>query len=112
LNSIDRFGVTRTSGCSTKPSTLITGKEFNITVAPPFIMPVLAAFRVLIRDGKWIMPKEEMWEKYGVMLVERLWETYKNEGRSSAASFARSKSTWNTLTNLIAMQFVQISSSN
>ena len=100
--------ISKVSGCSTKSSTLITGRTFNLTVAPPFIMPVLAAFRLLIKDGKWIAPKEELWEKYGVMLVERLWDTYKTEGRSSAASFARSKSTWSTLTNLIAMQFVQI----
>jgi hypothetical protein len=103
--------VSKVSGCSTKSSTLITGRSFNLTVAPPFTMPILAAFRVLIKDGQWIAPKEELWETYGEILVRRLWETYKTEGRSSAASFARSKSTWNTLTNLIAMQFVQISSS-
>ncbi|MBW4490427.1 MAG: AIPR family protein [Trichocoleus desertorum ATA4-8-CV12] len=100
--------ISRVSGCSKKPSTLITGRIFNLTVAPPFVMPVLAAFRVLIKDGQWIKPVDELWEQYGMMLVDRLWETYKVEGRASAASFGRSKSTWNTLTNLIAMQFVQI----
>lgn len=100
--------ISRVSGCSKKPSTLITGRTFNLTVAPPFVMPVLAAFRVLIKDGQWIKPVDELWEQYGMMLVDRLWETYKVEGRASAASFGRSKSTWNTLTNLIAMQFVQI----
>ena len=43
--------VSKVSECSAKQSTLITGRSFNITVAPPFIMPVLAAFRVLIQDG-------------------------------------------------------------
>jgi AIPR protein len=100
--------ISKVSGCSNQPSTLITGKTFNLTVAPPFVMPVLAAFRLLLKDGQWIKPVEELWEEYGMMLVERLWETYKVEGRSSAASFGRSKSTWNTLTNVIAMQFVQI----
>jgi hypothetical protein len=100
--------ITKVSGCSNKPSTLITGRTFKLTVAPPFIMPVLAAFRLLIKDGQWIDSKEQLWEKYGPMLVERMWDTYKNEGRSSAASFGRSKSTWNTLTNMIAMQFIQI----
>jgi AIPR protein len=100
--------ISKVSGCSKEPSTLITGRTFNLTVAPPFVMPVLAAFRLLIKDGQWIRPVEELWEQYGMMLVERLWETYKVEGRSSAASFGRSKSTWNTLTNTIAMQFVQI----
>jgi hypothetical protein len=100
--------ISKVSGCSNQPSTLITGRTFNLTVAPPFVMPVLAAFRLLIKDGQWISPVEELWEQYGMMLVERLWDTYKAEGRSSAASFGRSKSTWNTLTNTIAMQFVQI----
>jgi AIPR protein len=100
--------ITKVSGCSNQPSTLITGRTFNLTVAPPFVMPVLAAFRLLIKDGQWIKPVEELWEEYGMMLVDRLWDTYKIEGRSSAASFGRSKSTWNTLTNIIAMQFVQI----
>jgi hypothetical protein len=101
--------ITKVSGCSAESSTLITGRTFtNLTVAPPFVMPVLAAFRLLIKDGQWISPVEELWEQYGMMLVDRLWETYKVEGRSSAASFGRSKSTWNTLTNTIAMQFVQI----
>ena len=112
LNGLSSNGkkivITKVSGCSTQQSTLITGRTFNLTVAPPFVMPVLAAFRLLIKDGKWIKPVEELWEQYGVILVERLWDTYKNEGRSSAASFGRSKSTWNTLTNTIAMQFVQI----
>lgn len=100
--------ISKVSGCSNQPSTLITGRTFNLTVAPPFVMPVLAAFRLLIKDGQWISSLEELWEQYGTMLVERLWDTYKVEGRSSAASFGRSKSTWNTLTNTIAMQFVQI----
>jgi len=100
--------ISKVSGCSNKPCTLITGKEYSLTVAPPFVLPIIAAFRLLIKDGKWIKPKEELWELYGPLLVEKLWDTYKNEGRSSAASFGRSKSTWNTLTNMIAMQFVQI----
>lgn len=100
--------ISKVSGCSNQPSTLITGRTFKLTVAPPFVMPVLAAFRLLIKDGQWISPVEKLWDKYGMMLVDRLWDTYKVEGRSSAASFGRSKSTWNTLTNIIAMQFVQI----
>ena len=100
--------ISKVSGCNNQPSTLITGRTFNLTVAPSFVMPVLAAFRLLIKDGKWISPVEKLWEQYGMMLIERLWDTYKAEGRSSAASFGRSKSTWTTLTNTIAMQFVQI----
>jgi hypothetical protein len=113
LNGLSSNGkkivITKVSGCSNQPSTLITGRTFKkLTVAPPFVMPVLAAFRLLIKDGQWIKPVEKLWDEYGMMLVERLWDTYKIEGRASAASFGRSKSTWNTLTNTIAMQFVQI----
>lgn len=100
--------ISKVSGCSNKPSQLITGRTYNLTVAPPFIMPVLAALRIVIKDGKWIQDKEELWEEYGLMLVDRLWESYKAEGRSSAAMFGRSKSTWSTLTNAIAMQFIKI----
>ena len=100
--------ISKVSGCSNKPCQLITGRKYNLTVAPPFVMPVLAAFRIVIKDGEWIEPKEDLWEKYGLMLVSRLWESYKTEGRSSAAVFGRSKSTWSTLTNAIAMQFINI----
>ena len=100
--------ISKVSGCNNKPTKLITGREFPLTVAPPFIMPILAAFRIVIKDGTWIKSKEELWDEYGIMLVERLWESYKTEGRSSAAVFGRSKSTWSTLTNAIAMQFINI----
>lgn len=101
--------ISKVNGCSDKSSTLITGRTFNFTVASSFVFPVLAAFRLLLRDGKWIEPKEELWERYGVMLVQRLWEKYHKDGRSNAAFFARSNDTWSTLTYLIFMQqFVQI----
>lgn len=100
--------ISKVSGCSLKPMKLITGVEINMTVGEIFYMPVLAAFRVLIKDGQWTKPVEELWEQWGPQLVDRLWDTYKSEGRSSASAFARSKSTWSTLTNMVAMQFVQI----
>lgn len=112
LNGMSSSGgkivISKVSGCNNKPCKLITGRKFRLTVAPPFIMPILAAFRIVIKDGQWIKSKEELWEEYGIMLVERLWESYKTEGRSSAAIFGRSKSTWSTLTNAIAMQFINI----
>lgn len=103
-----KVAISKVSGCDKRPCTLITGKSFSLTVAAPFVMPVMAAFRVLLKDGRWIAPKEELWDKYGVRLVKKLWEEYKSEGRSSAASFGRSKSTWITLVNEITRDFVQI----
>lgn len=100
--------ISKISGCSKKPKKLITGAHIPLTVGEIFYMPVLAAFRVFIRDGQWSKPVEDLWKEWGPKLVDKIWDTYKNEGRSSAASFARSKSTWSTLTNLVAMQFVQI----
>jgi hypothetical protein len=100
--------ISKVSGCSAKPMKLITGVEISLTIGEIFYMPVLAGFRVLLRDGQWTKPVEELWEEWGPQLVDRLWDTYKSEGRSSASAFARSKSTWSTLTNMVAMQFVQI----
>ncbi|WP_017651850.1 AIPR family protein [Fortiea contorta] len=100
--------ISKVSGCSQKPMKLITGAEISLTIGEIFYMPVLAAFRVLLRDGEWTKPVEELWEEWGPQLVDRLWDTYRSEGRSSASAFARSKSTWSTLTNMVAMQFVQI----
>ncbi len=100
--------VTKVSGCKAKKMKLITGAEIPITIGEIFYMPVLAAFRVLIKDGKWTKPVEELWEEWGEKLVDKLWDTYKKEGRSSASAFARSPSTWSELTNMVAMSFVQI----
>jgi hypothetical protein len=100
--------ISKVSGCSGKAKKLITGKEIPLTIGDIFYMPILAAFRVLIKDGQWTKPVDTLWEEWGPKLVDKLWDTYKNEGRNSASAFARSKSTWSTLTNLVAMQFVQI----
>ncbi|MFB2838358.1 AIPR family protein [Floridanema evergladense] len=100
--------IAKVSGCSQKSMKLITGYVSPLTIGDIFYMPVLAAFRVLIKDGNWIKPVEELWEEWGPRLVDRLWDTYKTEGRSSASAFARSKSTWSTLTNMVALQFITI----
>lgn len=100
--------ISKVSGCKAKKMKLITGYTSDLTLGDIFYMPVLAAFRVFIKNGEWIEPVDVLWEKWGDKLVDRLWDTYRQEGRSSASAFARSKSTWSTLTNMLAMQFVQI----
>lgn len=100
--------IAKVSGCRQKPMKLITGAEIALTIGDIFYMPVLAAFRVLIKDGQWTKPVEELWGDWGPKLVDLLWDTYKKEGRSKASAFASSKSTWSTLSNMVAMHFVQI----
>lgn len=101
--------ISKVSGCKAKSMKLITGYETKqLTLGDIFFMPILAAFRVFVKDGDWIKPVEELWEEWGSNLVDRLWDTYRSEGRSSASAFGRSKSTWSTLTNMVAMQFIQI----
>lgn len=101
--------ITKVSGCTKKPMKLITGYTTDsLTVGDIFYMPVIAAFRVFVKEGEWLEPVDKLWDKWGINLVDRLWETYRSEGRSSASAFARSKSTWSSLTNMVAMQFVQI----
>lgn len=91
----DKIDLSRTSGCSSEPSMLLSGYRAAVTIADPFILPVMAAFRVFLRDGQWLMPMEEAWEKYGERTIRDLWRAYKEEGKSSASYFARSaKSSW------------------
>ncbi len=86
--------ITAASGCSPEPSTLLSSYSATMTLADPFVLPVVASFRVFIRDGKWQKPMNEVWERYGEKTIRALWETYKEQGKSSAAYFGRSKSAW------------------
>ncbi len=91
----EKIDLSRTSGCSSEPSLLLSGYQAGVTIADPFVLPVMAAFRVFLRDGEWLMPMEEAWEKYGERVIRDLWKAYKEEGKSSASYFARSaKSSW------------------
>ncbi len=86
--------ITAASGCSTESSTLMSGYTASITVADPFVLPVVAAFRVFIRNGEWVRPIDELWERFGARSVRTLWETYKEQGKSSAAVFGRARTSW------------------
>ncbi|REG15432.1 AIPR protein [Archangium gephyra] len=104
----EKLGViSKASGCSNEKSTLLSGYTASLTLADPFILPVIAAFRVFIKNGKWATPMEEVWEKYGPKTVSALWDAYKEGGRSSAAYFGRSKASWAAtcdLTKSVAIQ--------
>jgi len=91
----DKIDLSRTSGCSSEPSLLLSGYQARVTIADPFILPVMAAFRVFLHDGEWMMPMEEAWTQYGERTIRDLWKAYKEEGKASASYFARSaKSSW------------------
>ncbi len=91
----DSIGITRASGCKSASNQLLSGRLSDITVAAPFVLPVIAAFRVLITpDGKWFRPLADLWEEFGPDAVQRTWNAYKDQGKSSAAVFGRSSSGW------------------
>ena len=86
-----------------KPYPFITGKQFDHTLPITFVFPILAAFRVFIKDGEWEKPVEQLWEQMGSTLVNNLISAYKTEGRGNPAAFGRSASTWSNLL-LVPMQ--------
>ena len=90
-------GISKYNGIEKKDYKFITGKEFSHTLALPFIFPILAAFRVFVKDGEWEQPPQELWNKMGSTLVINLLAAYKNEGRGNPAFFGRSASTWSNL---------------
>ena len=94
-NGPDKVGISRASGCNTESVKLLSGYVTDgLSLADPFVLPVIAAFRVFVRDGEWKIPMDEAWEKYGPKTVRALWDAYKDQGRSSAAIFGRAKSSW------------------
>ena len=90
-------GISRYNGIEKKDYKFITGKKFDHTLALPFVFPILAAFRVFVKDGEWEHPPQELWNKMGTILVTNLLAAYKNEGRGNPAFFGRSASTWSNL---------------
>jgi hypothetical protein len=96
-------GLSKLNGVEKKSYQFITGKQFNHTLPITFVFPILAAFRVFIKDGKWEKPVEQLWDKMGSPLVNNLLNSYKTEGRGNPAAFGRSASTWSNLL-LVPMQ--------
>lgn len=96
-------GLSKLNGVEKKTYPFITGKQFNHTLPITFVFPILAAFRVFIKDGKWEKPMEQLWDEMGSNLVNNLLTAYKTEGRGNPAAFGRSASTWSNLL-LVPMQ--------
>jgi hypothetical protein len=104
----DRIGISKASGCSAEPCQLLSGYTAHITLADPFVLPVLAAFRVFVVGGRWVVPMDDLWEKYGPKTVRALWEAYKDIGKSSAAVFGRSKGSWTAACDLTKSAAIQM----
>jgi len=105
--------VSKASGNSDQPMQLLSGYTSSLTLAASYTLPVLAAFRVFAPDGQWKAPIEDLWERCGPKTVVSLWEAYREQGKSSAAVFGRSKGSWAAaceLTKAIAIQegFIRI----
>lgn len=107
-NGPNKVGITRASGCSAESCTLLSGHRAKLTLADPFVLPIIAAFRVFIKDGKWVQPMEDLWEKYGPKTVKALWEAYRETGRSSAAVFGRAKGSWAAACDLTKSAAIQM----
>ncbi len=105
--------ITKLSGNSPQPMTLLSGYRSSMTLADPYVLPVVAAFRVFVLDGAWKADMATLWDKYGARVVGALLDAYKEQGKSSAAVFGRSKGSWAAaceLTKAVAIQegFIRI----
>lgn len=103
-----KMAIQRASGVTLENTTLLSGKTIGISLPSPFVLPVVAAFRVFIRNGEWIRPLDELWEKYGERTVQALWDTYKEQGKSSPAVFGRNKGSWAAACDLTKMAAIQM----
>lgn len=103
-----KIAIGKATGVTRETTTLISGTSVGISLPAPFVLPVIAAFRVFIKDGRWSLPIEQLWEKYGSRTIEALWEAYKGEGKSSPAVFGRSKSSWAAACDLTKMAAIQM----
>lgn len=103
-----KLAMSQVSGCSKESKMLLSGYEASLNVADPFVLPVIAAFRVFIKDGAWVKPLNQLWESFGPKTVDALWEAYKEGGRSSAAFFGRAKASWAAACDLTKSAAIQM----
>ena len=77
-------------------------------IAGVILLPVIAAFRVFIKNGQWVKPLPELWEKYGPKTVAALWDAYRESGKTSAAVFGRTRSSWAAACDLTKSAAIQL----
>lgn len=101
-----KIAITQASGCSAEHQTLLTGYRAKLTLAAPFVLPIIAAFRVFIQNGDWVEPLDDLWHTYGPKTVIALWEAYKEHGKGAAA-FGRARSSWAAACDLTKSAAIQ-----
>lgn len=104
----EKIAITKASGVTTEKTMLLSGGVVELSLPAPFVLPVIAAFRVFIRDGKWHEPVDALWERFGPRTIAALWEAYKEQGKSSPAVFGRSKSSWAAACDLTKSAAIQM----
>jgi hypothetical protein len=104
----ERYGIAKANGVSTEPTTLLSGLDVDLRLPAPFVLPVIAAFRVFVRsDGTWAKTLDELWDSYGPRSVRALWDTYREQGRG-AAVFGRSRQSWAAACDLTKSAAIQM----
>lgn len=78
----------------TNKDPLLSGYQPSFMLPAVFFLPVIAAFRVFIKNGKWVRPVDELWEKFGRDVIRRLYDDYLSRGNSDAHLFGRDEATW------------------
>lgn len=104
----ERYGIAKANGVSVESTTLLSGMEVDLQLPAPFVLPVIAAFRVFVKsDGTWAKPLNELWETYGPRTVRALWDAYREQGRG-AAVFGRSRQSWAAACDLTKSAAIQM----
>jgi len=105
----DKIAITKASGVTKDQMKLLSGASVALTLPAPFVLPVIAAFRVFVKpDGTWVEPIDDLWARFGPRTAMALWDAYKEQGKSSPAVFGRSKSSWATACDLTKSAAIQM----
>lgn len=79
-----------------KAYTTLAGKVLTKTPSVSFVMPALSAFRVFIRNRKFIKPIGELFAEYGPAIVQAVRAQYAGEALDS---FGKDKRLWKAVAN-------------
>jgi hypothetical protein len=77
-----------------KPELLLAGELLPKTTASAFVWPILASFRVFIKNGKFIEPVAVLFGKHGPSLIRHVRNLYNGEAFDA---FAKLDSTWKSV---------------
>jgi AIPR protein len=104
----DKVAIAKATGVTKESTTLLNGSVVPIYLPAPFVLPVMAAFRVFIKNGQWARSIDDLWEKYGRRTIQALWDTYKEQGKSNPAMFGRNRTSWAATCDLTKSAAIQM----